>query len=225
MTGRPLLAYCIRGADAAPLEPGVTGVEGVALLQVEVGGLAIVLSEERSGPVTVARIRAHDAVVRAAMAGGTPLPLRYGTRLRDENEARMLLGSRAAEFAGSLERVAGRVEMGVRVLWREPRALAARPAPAPRSGREYLEARRAEMRADEESQLEASSLLDRLEGYFPGIPAVRRVGGGAGVVGSVAHLVQGSAVIPYRSLVRTARAELAEADLFLTGPWAPYSFV
>jgi hypothetical protein len=203
-------------------------VDGAAVRSVEAAGLAVWISEAGEGPATLERVRDFDAVVRAALLTATPLPLRYGTRFDGEEEARRVLRERAEEFEASLGRVAGRVEMGVRALWRtvpEGGGEAGAPRAAPRSGREYLELRRAEMARDEAGRARAAALLDRLSAHFPDLPAVRTPGDGARVAGSVAHLVRAGEVELYRSLFESARAEIVEADLVLIGPWAPYSFV
>lgn len=222
------IGYCIRRRTDPPPPTDLRGIDGHSIHALEAGELAVWLSAEAPGPATVERVRQHDAVVRAAMRTATPLPLRYGTRFADEAEAVRLLLARAAELEASLERVAGRVEMGLRVLWKEPQPPASgteAAADPPHSGREYLERRRAEIRADEELQARAGLLLDRLDGHFPGIPVVRTMGSDRGVVGSLAHLVQVDFLDPYRALVQSARDDLVEAGLVLTGPWAPYSFV
>ena len=226
MSSGALAGYCIRATGDIPPSPGLMGIGRAPIRCVDAAGLALWLSDEVAGPTTVDRMRAHDAVVRAAMRSATPLPLRYGVRFASEEDARDLLQSRAAEFAASLARVAGCVEAGLRVLWKTPPASSpdSHPAP-PASGREYLEMRRDALQLDERARADAAALLDRLDRHFPGIPAERRLGAEPGVVGSVAHLVHGSALAAYQVLVQSARADLREADLVLTGPWAPYSFV
>jgi hypothetical protein len=232
MTARALMGYCVRFASDPPAPAGLAGVDGAAVRAVEAEGLALWLSEMAEGAATLERARDFDTVVRAALATATPLPLRYGTSFGSEEEARRVLRERAGEFEESLRRVAGCVEMGVRALWRAAPpddegagAAAGAPRAAPRSGREYLELRRAEMLRDDAERARAAALLDRLAGYFPDIPAVRTPGTGRGVAGSVAHLVRAGDVELYRSHFKSARAELVDADLVLTGPWAPYSFV
>jgi hypothetical protein len=231
MPDRALVGYCVRRASDPPAPAGLAGVDGAAVRAVECEGLAVWVSEAAEGPATLERVRAFDAVVRAALVTATPLPLRYGTRFGREEEARRVLRERAAEFEASLRRVAGRVEMGVRALWRtDPSGGAGAggagtPRAAPGSGREYLELRRAAMLRDDAERARAAALLDRLAAHFPDLPAVRTVGGGAGVAGSVAHLVRAGEVELYRSLLESARAEIVEAELVSVGPWAPYSFV
>lgn len=222
------IGYCIRRRSDPPPPSDLRGIDGHAVYALEAGELAVWLSAGASGPASLARVREHDAVVRAAMKTATPLPLRYGTRFADEAEAIRLLLARGAELEESLGRVAGRVEMGLRVVWTEPPPPASEPGTAadpPHSGREYLERRRAEIRAEEEMRARAGALLDRLDEHFAGIPVVRTMGSETDVVGSLAHLVQVDSLHSYRALVQSARDDLVEAGLLLTGPWAPYSFV
>jgi hypothetical protein len=228
MTTRSFLGYCVRRASDPPVPAGLEGVDGEEVRMVEAAGVVAWVSGSGEGPATLERVRAFDAVVRTALLTATPLPLRYGTRFGDEEEARRVLRERAAEFEESLGRVAGRVEMGVRALWRAApggESDLGAPRAAPRSGREYLELRRAEMARADAGRARAAALLDRLSSHFPDLPAVRAPGDGAGVAGSVAHLVRAGEVELYRSRLESARADLVDADLVLVGPWAPYSFV
>jgi hypothetical protein len=94
-------------------------------------------------------------------------------------------------------------------------------------GREYLMARRGVLERETEVRRRASALLDQVEAQVApeGSPSVRKVLPEKGVAGLLAHLVHRQTVRTYRSRVDDARERVAGADLHLTGPWAPYSFV
>ena len=220
------LAYCIRRAgDPAP--DGIAGPGGDAVRAVEEGGLGIWLSEgEPAGP-DPARLRAYDAVVRAALRTATPLPLRYGTAFRDEEAAREALRARREEWLAALERVASRVEMGVQLIGEVGAELDAAPNPVIRSGRDFLEARKRELGRGEARRVESEAALDRVAAHFAalGLPTARVVAPAPGVVGSLAHLVHRSDLDRYRSAANAALIASSPLRLRLSGPWAPYSFV
>jgi hypothetical protein len=227
-----LYAYCIAPADAPAPSEGLVGVDGAGVREVRDGALRLWLSEGGAAPPTPERLRAHDRVVRAAMRVVTPLPVRFGTRFPDEDAARASLRERREELLASLDRVQGRVEMGVRVLWNEAQREEAavqleRQSPRNGSGREYLEQRRREREAETGVRRRAEALLDSVEEVLadPEVPSVRSVLPRADIVGTLAHLVQRSALSQYRQRVEQARERLPEVALALSGPWAPYSFV
>src|SRR5690606_19330840 len=130
-----ITVFCVRGAGDPPPPEGLTGPGGGAVRLVDEGPLAVWVSDA-AGPADVDAIRAHDAVVRAALRGATPLPARFGTAFSDERELRASLREREGELLESLARVAGKVEMGLRVEWQEE-GVAALAGPV-RSGRDYL---------------------------------------------------------------------------------------
>jgi hypothetical protein len=221
-----LVGYCVRRAGEPGPEPGLAGVGGAAVRLLEAPHLGLWLSESAGEGAEMERLREHDAVVRTALGSATPLPLRFGTLLRDEDAARELLEERRDEFLGALERVAGRVEMGIRVLWERPGV----EAPAPKevhSGTEFLERKRRELRAEEGRRREAEELLGEIDRQLAplALPTARSVLALPDVAGTLAHLVQRSEVPRYLQDVEGARASLPHVRLRLSGPWAPYSFV
>jgi hypothetical protein len=212
----------------------VTGA-GVRLLEDEVLGLWVSDVEARPG-LAEEHLREHDRVVRSALRSCTPLPLRFGATFADEAAARGVLRERREGFSASLSELANRVEMGIRVSpapgsrsgEREPvdPGMAEAAAP-PRTGREYLEARRRELEAAASAKKAAEEALDRIEAGFAdlGLPSRREVMPQQGVLGLLAHLVHRQEVGTYRHRVSQLKQTLPELDLVVSGPWAPYSFV
>lgn len=223
-----LYGYCIRRAGEPPPPAGVWGVEGAEIRLLEEGPLGVWMSQGEPGPATEERLRAHDRVVRCALRSATPLPLRYGTgRFRDEDEARAALRSGESDFLERLERVADRVEMGVRIGWTPPPLQPAPETGPAGAGRAYLEARRRQLRMDAEARAAAAAVVERVEDCLAelGLPAVRSVLPETGTAGILAHLVHRSQIKRYHQQVEQARRALPEHPLIVTGPWAPYSFV
>ena len=110
-----LHGYCIRSsADALP-PAGLLGVDRAPVRVLASRSLALWVSDASDASVMPERLRDHERVVRTALASATPLPLRFGTRFVSEREAIDALRSRTDSFAAALQRVAGHVEMGLRV--------------------------------------------------------------------------------------------------------------
>lgn len=219
-----ITVFCVRGVGDPPPPEGLTGPGGGVVRVVDQGPLAVWVSDA-TAPADVDAIRAHDAVVRAALRSATPLPARFGTAFANEWELRASLREREGELLAALARVAGKVEMGLRVEWEEGGGQASSAEPV-RSGRDYLEARRREVNARAALRERAERLLDEVESRVvqQGTVTVRTLLPEPGVAGVMAHLVHRHVVGVYRSRVEDARSAFPRVNLRLTGPWAPYSF-
>ena len=57
------------------------------------------------------------------------------------------------------------------------------------------------------------------------LPTARSYPADASAAGGLAHLVQTTELTLYREVALQARDRIAEYELSLSGPWAPYSFV
>lgn len=234
-----LHAYCIRAAGEPPPGPETRGIGGAEVGVVEAEGLMAWVSRLDSRPEPEPdRLREHDAVVRAALRAATPLPLRFGAVFADEQALRAVLAERADELRATLERVRGRVEMAATLAWdaaaARQRLLATRPelrpaAEKPATGRAYLEARRREHGLEAALREEAEALLERVSravaAALPGAEEARTVLPTPGTAGTLAHLVRREEVAAYRDVVGRAADRLTEAEVRMSGPWAPYSFV
>ncbi|HEX2188145.1 MAG TPA: GvpL/GvpF family gas vesicle protein [Longimicrobiaceae bacterium] len=234
-----LHAYCIRRAGEPPPDAAARGIGGAGVAAVEEAGLAAWVSAlDAPPPPEPERLREHDRVVRSALSTATPLPLRYGAAFRGEDALRAVLRGRAAELLAALDRVHGRVEMGLAVGWdaaaARERVLAARPdlrppPEKPATGRAYLESRRREHALDAALRAEAGSLLDRvsraLSTALPDAEEARVPIPQPDLAGTLAHLVLREQASAYRAAAHAATGAVPEADLRVSGPWAPYSFV
>ena len=58
----------------------------------------------------------HERVVERIMTDRAVLPMRFGSRLPDDDALRELLAARRQEFLATLQRVRGRVEVSVRAM-------------------------------------------------------------------------------------------------------------
>ncbi len=119
-TGRHYL-YAIVASGEPRLYPSL-GVEGQDVYTITDGRVAAVVSSLAGSKIRPERanLRAHQAVLKLLIEDTTPLPMAFGT-IADNPQAihKILLQNRRA-FDEQLARVAGKVEMGLRVTWDVP---------------------------------------------------------------------------------------------------------
>ncbi len=208
----PTYLYCIVAPSAPGPSPATIGLDGGAVRRL---GPAWV-SEVPARPVraTVERIRAHDAVVAAALeTGSTPLPARFGQVFASDDECEQAISAKLGELSAALARVSGMVEMTLLL-----RAAAA-PAPDRASGTAYLESLARRERSEDALLRVSREINGRLSPYVG--ESTERVGGG---VATLSHLVQREALATYRQRVEAEVAGLSEIVVTVVGPTAPYSF-
>lgn len=236
-------------AHAADVPPAAAGVE---LQVVDAGPLAVVstgvsLDEFGEEPLRAnlndrdwleAHARQHEDVLLAVAAATDVVPFRFGTICTTAADLRALVGEREQALCASLERVHGRIELGVK-LWVDEARLAAALQPdvtaAPSSGRAYLEARRVEQQraADADavvadvardayrrlSQLAVDGVVNR--------PQPRELTGrDERMLLNAAFLVESGDTRLRDEAVRLER-ELRDRGFAVdvTGPWPPHNFV
>ena len=227
----PTYLYCVIPAAHEPPAATVTGVERAPVRALSSDALDAWVSTipEASIPVTLANVRAHDAVVRAAMSRATPVPARLGQVAAHDDDLRRWIREREDALNKSSERVRGCVEMTVRVLLRGERASGGVRAcgEAPRdSGRAYLDWLRARQQTLRDRERQARELHEELARMTSGV--IRETAGVSvnadAPLLEVAHLVPRDMIARHREMVRAVVEGRRGLRLMLTGPWAPYSF-
>jgi hypothetical protein len=208
-----IYVYAVGEHDAPVAERGLGGQPVEALRN---GPLAAWLS--RDAPRAIApdpeRLWRHEQVVRAIMQGGPVLPMRFGTLMPDDEALRAVLVARREEFARSLERVRGRVELGLRAQWKETPA-----KPPADSGHAFMHAKL-------ECHTAARALAERLHDPLAATAADARctlVADDATAL-AAAYLVDRGRAAAIRRRAEALGAACPEADVLVTGPWPPYSF-
>ncbi|MFD8027477.1 GvpL/GvpF family gas vesicle protein [Streptomyces sp. NPDC059717] len=198
-------------------------------------------TERLSDPDELERyVRAHHQIVTAVATAGPAAPMALATLYSSEERARQALTADAARFHTVLDRVAGRVEWGVKVYVSSASAMAetvrtvapARVPQAPGAGRAYLERVRGTHRAREESRSAALQAAEELDAALRSLAvAARRLrlqeqqlnDGRRVQVLNGAYLVDESQTARFTKAVATLRRR-AGALIELSGPWVPYSF-
>jgi hypothetical protein len=167
----------------------------------------------------------HERVVERIMADRTVLPMRFGTKLPDDEAMQQVLATRQHELLATLARVRGRVEVGVRAM----QPLGAEPsnnsAPAPTlqvatSGRDYLEAK---LRDGRRVEREAAALHEPLASLA--VAVSRQPARGPDELLRVSYLIEAPMLARFRATVERLQRAHPGTAILCTGPWPPYSFV
>ncbi|MFF5337121.1 GvpL/GvpF family gas vesicle protein [Streptomyces sp. NPDC013181] len=181
--------------------------------------------------------RAHHDVVCAVAARYPTVPLPLATLYLDEQRARDALTRESGRFHAALERTAGHAEWGVKVYVADAPARpddgAAPRRAAPGAGRAYLDRKRSQRDRRERHRadgLRIAALVDadvgglatasrRLPPHAAHAPDERRT-----QVLNATYLVARDRAAELARLARSL-AERTGAQVELSGPWVPYSFV
>ena len=204
------MIYLYAIAKALSAVPEVNGLDGTPLDRRRGEGFDLVVSEHAAEvEPSEEAVLVHARVVEALMPHAEAvLPARFGLAFADTAALEQALREKAGTLEESLERVRGRVELGVRVVGEQS---------APReveNGREYLQARRRQLAAADELH---DSLAARARASARGNPS-------GGLVLSGAYLVDPGSIPAFREAVGELESEHPSLSFALTGPWPPYSF-
>jgi hypothetical protein len=187
------------------------------LSAVPLDGLAFVCGPAGDPGASAERLWEHERVVEGLMEERDLLPVRYGTRLRDESDAVRALEERHDELAAALGRVRGAVELSLRVLGEQEADTA--QAVEIRSGADYMRAKARAASAHAEvarAVHEPLAVLSRATVERP--PRI------AGELLRAAYLVERSAVDGFVRQVAALQEAQPGLQLLCTGPWPAYSF-
>jgi len=179
-------------------------------------------------------VRAHDAVVEAALeTGSTPVPVRFGQRFDDDDACRAAIASKAASVESLLADMQGYVEMTLLVTPSTRRMISDLEPVMPEvlepevrgAGRTYLET----LRKREMATGAVRNAIDELAGALAdAIGALaRRVAVHDSVtpmpLRTISHLVARADIARYKEAVASVEAG-RESRFLVIGPRAPYSF-
>lgn len=200
--------------------PGPPLPEIVGLQLVSHGDLAAVCAPatDDDGETTAELLWRHERVVEALMEDRDLLPVRYGTRVTDEDAATKALDANHDRLVESLARVRGAIEISVRVLDADPDPVSTTAQPTTGTG--YLRAKAGQLRVHDDARRavhEPLSAVSRAQTTRP--PSL------PGELLHAAYLVNHDRVEKFSATVERLQKEHRSWRLTCTGPWPPYSFV
>lgn len=225
--------YAITDRPDLPV-PAEPGLEGTSLFSLAYRDIVAVVSPLATTkvPPTGDNVWRHEAIVEALMTDRTVLPVRFGTVLADEAAVQATLAAHYTDFVANLERVRGRVELGLRVLWDDD---APPPQPSPAGGggsgrgrgRAYLLARLEEERQHQVWRQRAEALAEEIHAPLVRLAAesTRQVLITPRLLLTAAYLVERDRVATFRQEVEALSAAYPELRFLCTGPWPTYNFV
>jgi hypothetical protein len=185
------------------------------------------------------KVRAHDAVLEAALNRAPLIPFRFGTIYRSDDHVREMLKENAY-LAGTLERLRGTVELGVkaslnRAEFERRQGGEAEEEPS-EGGRAYLLRKQRERNlAEAQASLAAAAAQESHKELCGAAEDCRanplhppEVAGRAGeMILNGAYLVRQERAGAFREALAGLQARYGEDGVRyeLTGPWPPYNFV
>jgi hypothetical protein len=190
--------------------PPVPGIDGEKLRAVGVDDLAAIVSDHAQHPrPTGPRLVEHERVVQALLPHGV-VPVRYGHTLPERAALESMLATRAGQLHRLLDRVCGRLEMGVRIA-------------LPPAGTQMATTGRAWLLGKLDRQRTAARLVENLDRALGSLAVDRKLLAARDDL-RVAYLVEAHRVEEFRGRVGTLPG-IPAAEMVCTGPWPAYSFM
>ncbi len=176
--------------------------------------------------------RAHHAVVAAVAMHAATIPLRLATIHRGDQRVSQFLQGNYEAINATLDRLAGRIELGVKVFARR----SGRQTPPTVSGssvqpgRDYLRARRGQRIDNDNRRRRATDAADALEAALSPFVIARRLhrpqptGRQLDNILNAAYLVESGRAQEISERAGTFESAAAGITVEVTGPWPAYSF-
>jgi hypothetical protein len=210
--------YVFALADRVPRVSAVRGFTSAVTFRPAAGLYAAVERRRDVPPPEMGSLQRHQHLVeRLAARVPAILPVRFGTLLTAD-EIEESIEARREDIAEALDLVRDRRQM----TWRlrgSPQRQSAREAPVPfdaLSGAEYLR------RAAHPTSLSLPPGLRRVRTALGPLSAAERQSSPRETARALYHLVDRAIVDRYIAAAKPVRAR--DAQLTLSGPWAPYAF-
>ena len=223
-------------AGAGPLPETLAGLEEAPISLVAYQDIAAAISPvgvNSPEPVTP-HLLAHEAVIEKLMEQRSTLPVRFGSLFSHKDKVLEVLSDRYTVFKADLERLAGQVEVGLRVLWDDEAARNTyKPAPmsealaSDRAGTRYIRERLISLGAARYMHEQAATLEAWCRHRLQPVASEMRFR----LLATEKMPVSGALLIKKERLdclldvVHQMECERPDLDLFCTGIWPPYHFV
>ncbi|MFQ5915304.1 MAG: GvpL/GvpF family gas vesicle protein [Nitrospinota bacterium] len=239
MTAAGFYVYCVADGPTGPTI-GRKGLQGKEVMQVSHRDVRLLWSEMDAKPAFAeGDVLAHEAVVELAWAHSAVLPMRFGTVFPAREALPEILARLYPRFRVSLDRLAGKVEVGVKVLWEaeaikeELRAL--RPGTERCSenlnggspAKSYLWRRFQEHLLERGLKEKAADVAGEVNTSLQpwASEAEVKVLRTENLLMSAAYLVRRDRLEGFRTQLGRVKEAQPRLKFLFSGPWPPYSFV
>jgi hypothetical protein len=181
-----------------------TGFEGNPVYTIPYRDLSAVVSDvpQVEYEPNTANALIHEEVVERVMQGQIVLPLSFGNVFVDENRVKWLLANSYQIFKAHIEKLEGKAEVGVKVLYE------------------------AESKQSEEKAYEYGvKVYEALKKHADETRLMRRIGGN--MILNTSFLIQRDGIQEFKTELEKLEKEYADKGLKFqfSGPWPPYNFV
>ena len=118
MSGNKKYIYGFTRSDAT-ISSAINGIDGKSIFAISDNGVAAVVSDGPDGKLRPERknLSAHHSVIKEVMKTSTILPVSFGVVADNETFIRKILKFNHDSFTTQLNRLEGKVEMGIKVIW------------------------------------------------------------------------------------------------------------
>lgn len=108
--------YCVLDSRLQEIDEN-TGLNGCKLYCVSYEGISAIISDVQKVDYNANNLLLHESVNEGMMRHSTVLPMRFGTVMSSDAKVKEMLERYFDDFNENFLRLAGQVEMGVKVIW------------------------------------------------------------------------------------------------------------
>jgi hypothetical protein len=221
----------VQGTISLPNDSRGIANESLSLLTCR-GISAIVGTEVNEPPEPrTALVLAHHRLVSKISKCGATLPVQFGSTVRSLERLEHILNEQYETLCEDLDRLAGKVELGVTVLWKQSTddnfaSGQAQGKPAA-TGTEYMRRRSSEYQREKRLRTNAEAVKESLANEVSKLVADRheQVLPREGMPLRASYLVEAKDTEEFRRRIEQFSERNGELEVVLVGPWPPYSFV
>ena len=197
-------AYCVLRLEEDREWGTFPGLAGHPVFPLREGRLAMLTSRVENASIADPQsVIEHGRVIHRVFEQYTVLPFRFGTVFDTEQQARQILIANRTELQDGLNRLRGKSEMHLRVLYMAPCREGAAGSDLARLACQRV-----------------ADLFRPLDEHV----TVRELQTGEWLV-DLAHLIDGKRVEVYQRVFNTAAERIKDCQILVTGPWPPYHFL
>ncbi len=203
------------------------------------GNIAAVVREIDTRTVQVSHesVLQHEAVIEMGMKEQTVLPVRFGSILRDSYEVSELLSKHYLRLQELLGELAGKVEMGLRILFSprkqpmtnedEPVYQSKKPLVSGiNTGKQYLMEKWQYYRAQHKLETNEQKVMQEIHEALKPLAVKWRLRKQytSALLFSAAYLVEITNVESFTAKCKLLTEQFPEVKFLYSGPWPPYNF-